>query len=296
MIFNILQQIAAINASRILFAPNLKKIPNHATTHYVQDIYPYVHKASIKSAQKINIKPSAQRKTLKANKSDEIIDAPGAAPIATPDNKARKSIVKPKALHRKLRKVNKKAALADHFDNYKDSDAVLQAKQEWLNSVVRDLDKIDHEKNLKIEKQHIAALYFAIDLKPNSEEIMDWGEDIKLEYEYKEDYNNYLQLLDENLEDWIQEAEYTANQDEMDINEYLAKFDAKEAAEIAVEIAAKKATQKKQQTIKSINEFVTDRFIRKYGDNRDTMRALNKTRDSRNARLEHLLKDLQITK
>lgn len=278
---NFLPLIPNIDSNKLFLAPNHKKIPQHITTQYVCDRYQ--EDAPVAKTKKIGIKPEFQRKTLKTDNNTATLDTAVVVPMTHVASQARKSVAMPKAARKNPRKVNKKAALADRFDNYKSNDAVQQDKQEWLDSVVRELNKVNLA-NTK-EKQ-FETLYFVISYK-NELEKEAKKEAVKFEIEQLKAYKTYLQGLDEAMADWEMAALINYNYDidtRSDINKYLAEFDAKEAIEIAA--------QKERETIAAINASVADRFVK---NTSEAMRAFEKQK-RHNTKLARILHELQITK
>lgn len=259
------------------FFPPHQKVPKHASTHYAYNIHP-INDTAKKTQRGFAARPVIQRKMLKSNNSGNTATAtnPASQVITAP--------TMPKAKRKKFRKNIDKAALADHFDNYKSDDAVLQSKQEWLDSVVCEPNKADQTNT---EEKQLETLYFVISSRSAPLETAT-----EFENEQLEAYKTYLQHLDERLADWEMDA--LINYDyyidtRLDINKYLAKFDAKEAAEIVA--------QKERQTAKPINEFVKDRFVKKHNgtDTSEAMRAFEKQK-RHNTKWARLMHELQITK
>lgn len=127
----------------LLSIPNYKKIPNHASTQYVCAIQPLKPIAE-KTYKGFAPRPIAQRKITKDARP---LNAAQITVASTPVQKTKKK-------RAKFRKNINKDALAKYFDNDKQA-----TSQQWLTTVVTELDAADTQFDLQQDIEQRYALF-----------------------------------------------------------------------------------------------------------------------------------------
>lgn len=230
--------------------PNIRvidnnKISNNAVTHYAYKAY-----LTMSAANKIIAgfvpRPSIQYKTSK-----------DARPVAEITVIAEQSPARTKEPRGKSRQNINKDAIAKYFDIAINDATIDQekwleemmasiAQEEWLEDVMTELDTAD-----KIKEQADAALHQELQqyAAERATHIKQDDTDIRQAQErytsMRKAHQAAIAAIEEQNKQYAVECANQINA----INEYLAKFDAKEATQIKNE---------------QINASVTDRFIKKY--------------------------------